>query len=282
MIDIQEKKNKIITFLRIAGPSLPVRIAKMIEMEPVFTSDILSELLDSKQIVTSHMRIGASPLYFLPSQKQKLEEHIENLKPIEKDAYEKLKEKIIIKDEDEEPAIRVSLRNLRDFAVPFKFKEKIFWKYAFSRDEEIQKLLIPQEKEPEKVEVQKRQEPKKETKEITKKIENIIEKPKKEKFTKNKTFLEEIEEFLKQKETKIISMEEVDNRKVIIKIESDSKHILLFAFNKKRIDEQEIIKCYRRATSLKVPYEIIIRETPTKKMKEIIEAYKTLLKINKL
>lgn len=279
MIDIQEKKNKIISFLKIAGPSLPIRIAKTIEMEPVFTSAILSELLDSKQIATSHMRVGASPLYFLPYQKQKLEEHIENLKPIEKDAYTKLKEKIIIKDEDEEPAIRVALRSLRDFATPFKFKEKIFWKYAFSTNEEMQKLLIPQEEESKKTEASEIPKTEEKTKEGQ---EKIPEKFKKEKPTKNKTFLEEIKEFLEQKKIKIISTEEVDKRKVILKIEINSKLVLLFAFNKKRIDEQEIRNCYKKANSLKLPYQIIIRGNPTKKMEETIEAYKTLLSINKL
>ena len=40
MIDIQEKKNKIISFLKTTGPSLPVRIAKAIERDPVFASAI--------------------------------------------------------------------------------------------------------------------------------------------------------------------------------------------------------------------------------------------------
>jgi len=83
MIDVQEKKNKIISFLKISGPSLPVKIAKIIEMDPVFASAILSELLDTNQIKTSHLKIGASPLYFIPGQEQKLEDHTENLKSLE-------------------------------------------------------------------------------------------------------------------------------------------------------------------------------------------------------
>jgi len=103
------------------------------------------------------MKIGSSPLYLLPGQEQKLEDHTENLKSIEKDAYLKLKENKIIMDEDEEPAIRVALRNIKDFAIPFRLQEKIVWKYAFTPEEEIQKLLNPtkeekpqEKKEPEK------------------------------------------------------------------------------------------------------------------------------------
>ncbi|MDH3353006.1 MAG: hypothetical protein OEL87_00995 [Nanoarchaeota archaeon] len=141
MIDIQEKKRKIISFLEKNGPSLPVRIAKAIEMDPVFASAIASELLGSKQIKTSYMKIGASPLYLLPGQEKRLEEHTEHLKSVEKEAYLKIKNEKTISDEEESPAIRVALRNIKDFATPFKFQEKIMWKYSFSADEEIKKIL---------------------------------------------------------------------------------------------------------------------------------------------
>jgi hypothetical protein len=77
-------------------------------------------------------------------------EHIENLKSVEKDAYLKLKKNKIIRDEEEEPAIRVALRNIKDFATPLKFQDKIIWKYAFTPNEEIESILNPtKDSEPE-------------------------------------------------------------------------------------------------------------------------------------
>lgn len=294
MIDIQQKKNKILEFLKNTGPSLPVRIARAIEMEPVFTSAILSELLNSKEIITSHMKIGASPLYLLPNLKKQLEEKTSNLKSIEKEAQEKLKSKKIIIDEDEEPATRVALRNLKDFAIPFKFKEKITWKYAFAPQEEINKILSPKKKEsaaePEPS-VPKTWETKRketiQTKKESKKIESIFEKskkanePNKEKQT-NKTFLKEVETFLKEQNTKITAIEEVDKKKVTATTESNSQQIMLFAFNKKRITEVELLKCYKHAKKVNLPYHIITKDNPTKKMSETIDAYKKLIKIEKL
>ncbi|MFH0808120.1 MAG: hypothetical protein V1888_00700 [archaeon] len=308
MIDIQQKKRKILEFLEKNGPSLPVRIAKAIEMEPVFASAILSELLGPGTIIISHMKIGASPLYLLPTQKQKLEEKTDNLKSIEKETYESLKSRKIIIDEKEEPAIRVALRNLKDFAIPFKFKDKIIWKYAFTPQEEIDKLLLSKEEsKPEKQneekqtneviektsakeeqEVPKAWEIKKEeiiqAKKDSKKIESIFEKPKeKTKETKpNETFLEEIETFLKKQDTKITSIEEVDKKKVIAKIETNSEQVMLFAFNRKKINETELFKCYRYAKKANLQYQIITKEDPTKKMNETIDAYKSLIKIENL
>ena len=315
MIDIQQKKNKILEFLKTSGPSLPVRIAKAIEMDPVFASAILSELLNSKEIITSHMKIGASPLYLLTNQKEELEEKTNNLKPIEKEAQEKLKSKKVIFDEQEEPAIRVALRNIKDFAIPFKFKEKIAWKYAFVSQEEINKILFPKENIiPDKKSNQK---PTKEVTEKTttnpiiknppevsktwkiekieriqpekdlKKIEKIFEKQEKTKESTNtpqtnKTFLKEIELFLKKQETVITSIEEVDKKKVIATTKSNSKQAMLFAFNKKRISEIELFKCYKYAKKANLPYYIITRDNPTKKMNETIDAYKKLIKVEKL
>ncbi|NPE26416.1 hypothetical protein HNV12_00230 [Methanococcoides sp. SA1] len=303
MIDIPEKKNKIINFLIQNGPSLPVQVAKAIQMDPVFASAILSELLSSKQIITSHLKIGASPLYLLPTQTQKLEEKTEHLKTIEKQAQEKLREKNVIFDEEEEPAIRIALRNIKDFAKPFKFKEKITWKYAFTSQEKIDEILFPKETpKPETPKhrntetptsksesIPKAWEVKKEEikiikKESEKKVENIFEeKPEiKEKPKPKETFLEKIENFLEKQDTKIKAIEEVDKTKVIATIEHNSKTTILFAFNRKRITEAELLKCYKHAKKKNLGYRIITKDTPTKKMQETIDAYKSLTKIQKL
>jgi hypothetical protein len=315
MIDIPEKKKKILEFLETSGPALPVQVARTIQMDPVFASAILSELLTAREIQTSHMKIGSSPLYLLPSQKQKLEEKTSNLKSIEKEAQEKLKLKKIIFDQDEKPAIRVALRNIKDFAIPFKFQDEITWKYAFTPQEEINELLSSKkelEEKPEPIfnkedspdttsesEVPKAWEVKKEeiheAKEKSKKIESIFKeeptpiedkkepvKIPKEKSTSPKTFLEEIEQFLANQDTAITAIEEVDKRKVTAIIESNETLSMLFAFNKIRISETELLKCYKTADKKNLPYQIIIKGDLTKKLSETIRAHQKLIKIHKL
>lgn len=324
MIDVQEKKKKIIEFLKTSGPSLPVQVARAIQMDPVFASAILSELLGTKDIKTSHMKIGASPLYLLPGQEEKLEEKTENLKSIERETQEKLKSKKVIVDENEEPATRVALRNIKDFAIPFKFQDKITWKYAFTPQEEVNKILFqkeekevvePEEKEKvapgEKIthEGEKEEEPEiksqtpdseeeeipkawevkkeeiKQAKENSKKIESIFGKTKEEVKEKNnprKTFLEEVEQFLKNKNTSIKAIEEVDKKKVIATVISNEKSSMLFAFNKIRINEAELLKCYKTADKKGLPYQIIINGILTKKLTDTINAYQKLIKVSKL
>ncbi|MCD4771491.1 hypothetical protein K8R30_03695 [archaeon] len=315
MIDVPEKKRKILEFLETSGPSLPVQVARTIQMDPVFASAILSELLTAREIQTSHMKIGSSPLYLLPNQKQKLEEETSNLKSIEKEAQEKLKSKKVIFDQDEKPAIRVALRNIKDFAIPFKFQNEITWKYAFTPQEEINELLSPKkeiEEKPEPTpdkeedslttsepEVPKAWEVKKEeiheAKEKSKRIESIFKeeptpsedkkesiKTPKEKSTPPKTFLKGIEQFLVQQDTAITAIEEVDKRKVTAIVESNGTPSMLFAFNKIRINETELLKCYKTANKKNLPYQIIIKGDLTKKLSETISAHQKLIKISKL
>ncbi len=286
MIDIQQKKNNILEFLKQNGPSLPVQVARAIQMDPVFASAILSELLGTKQIKTSHMKIGASPLYLLPTQEEKLEEKTEHLKSVEREAQEKLKSKKVMLDEDEEPAIRVALRNIKDFAIPFKFQDKITWRYAFTPQEEIDKILSPKEKikptpKEDEPEVPKAWEVKKteikQAKEESKKIENIFEKS-----NAPKTFLKEIEQFLKNQDTTITAIEEVDKNKVVAIIKSRETSSMLFAFSKMRIDETELLKCYKESDKKNLPYQIIIKGELTKKLSNTILAHQKLIKVNKL
>lgn len=296
MIDVEQKKNKIISYIEMNGPSLPVRIAKAIEMEPVFASAILSELVNSKQIKMSNIKIGASSLYLLSGQEQKLEGYTENLKSIENDAYIKLRERKILEDEKEPPAIRVALRNIKDFATPFRFNEKIMWKYAFTPDEEIENILTPKKEEPkiDKIEEEKetpeapkaweaKKEEIKEAKEESKKIENIfISKKESTKKPGDETFLERIKEFLEKQGTKITSIKEVDKKKLIAEVESDSETTLLFAFNKTRINEPELMQCYKQSKAANLPYQLIVLGDLTKKMNHTIEAYQNLTKVSKL
>ncbi len=286
MIDIPQKKDKIISFIEANGPSLPVRIAKAIDMDPVFASAILSELLNTKQIKMSYMKIGASSLYLLPGQEQKLEEYTEHLKPTEKEAYIKLKKKKVLIHEDEEPATRVALQNIKDFAIPFKFQEKIMWKYAFTPDEEIENILTPKKKESKSEErkIENILEPKPEERKIEPIITNTKQdiSPKKEILIETKKpqepkpeFLNEIKKFLGEKDIRFLEEIQSEKKEVVAKVNVESKlgniSFLLVAKNKQSISKEEITSAIQRAIYNKMPCLLIIRKEPSKNIQKIID-----------
>jgi len=63
-MDANETHERILEILREKGPSLPINVAKELEMNSLFISAFLSELSSQKRVKISHMKVGGSPLYF--------------------------------------------------------------------------------------------------------------------------------------------------------------------------------------------------------------------------
>ena len=83
-----ETNERILILLKERGPILPVQASKEINENILMTSARLSELLTSKRIKISNLKIGGSPLYYLSGQEHKLQNFPENLNGVEKKAYD--------------------------------------------------------------------------------------------------------------------------------------------------------------------------------------------------
>jgi len=299
--DTTEIKEKIIQFIKQKGPSLPVHIAKEINTSTLFTSAFLSELLSEKLLRASHMRVGTSPVYFIPEDEAKLENFSKFLKSKEKESFELLKKEKFLKDAEQQPAIRVALREIKDFAIPFKDNEEIIWRYMTSPESEF---LNPKNVEEEKINTQKidvsstdirniQQENKQENveKEIKKEFEKSeetkkIRKAKRIKKAKtekqNPKFFEKIKDFSKERNIEILDMIDFRKGEIILKIKEKEKEMVLIAFDKKKISEGEIIKAYKKANELGLDYIILSKSETSKKINELIKAIKKLHSIENL
>jgi len=147
-IDVQklaQNKLTILEFIKTNGPSLPVKIAKAIDSSPLFTAAFLAELHKEQKLKMSIMRIGSSPLYYLPGQEAQLENFSDYLGEREKQAYLLLQNSKILRDEEQTPVMRVALRSIKDFAIPIKIRineeVKLCWKYFLLLESEIRPLL---------------------------------------------------------------------------------------------------------------------------------------------
>ncbi len=146
---VLETRQRILEILKGRGPSLPVHVAKGIGVSMIFAGAFLSELISEKYVKISHMRVGGSPLYLLPGQEPLLENFSHFLGSKEKEAFLLLKERHILQDDKLEPALRVALRSIRDFAEQIIVKQKldsldkefIFWRYFLYSDEEAKKTI---------------------------------------------------------------------------------------------------------------------------------------------
>lgn len=297
-LDKQQDINaKIINLVKIRGPILPIHAAKETGQTLLISGAFLSSLTSDKTLKISNLKVGGSPLYYLPGQEAMLENFIRFLNHKEREAFLLLKEKKIVKDSELTPDLRVAIRNIGDFASSFQLNlepDVLYWRLYNLTDEEIEKemekfritpeqpKLIEQEKPEIKAELkieEKKIEPE------TKQIEPIFsEKPKiKRERAKPEKFLEELKQILKTKEIELINVEKYDKKEVIARIMLPSKKAcLLIAIDKKRVTEEDLLKAYKKSQQYNLPYMILTRTESSKRLKETIDAFKSLEKIEKL
>ncbi len=145
-------QDKIIQLLQAAGPSLPTKVAKSIGSDTLLASAHLSDLSSRGKVRISHLKIGGSPLYYLPGQEEQLYGFAAgNVNPKDLQVLNELKEKKILRENELDALHKISLRSLKDFAVPlqvtFNGATELFWKWhLFAGDDanaRIRGIVLP-------------------------------------------------------------------------------------------------------------------------------------------
>jgi hypothetical protein len=306
--DTSQTKAKILTILRLKGPSLPVHVAKETGLSILFASAFLSELVSDKQIKISNMKVGGSPIYFLPNHAPLLERFAQHLKSKDRDAYELLKQKKFIADKEPEPAIRVALRGIKDFAIPFEHQGELFWRYHTAPESEFKspkktpepKPEIKSEKIPEisvpiatklKIEKEEKKDKQKEldifdkSKPLTKhsaKAKPTKTKKSKKVSNKEDKFFTKVKEALAKKGIEISDIVGFSKSDLTLKVNDKGQEKLLVAYNKRKISESDILKAHKKALGLNLPYIILGLGEPSKKLRDFIQAAKALSSIEKI
>jgi len=217
-------RDAIIGIIRRKGPVLPVQVSKELKTSILFGSAMLSELVSAKLLKVSKVKIGGSPLYYLPEHVSRLQDFAKHLPGKEKEAYDLLKEKKVLRDASQEPAIQVALKNMKDFAWPLNAtigdKKELFWKWFLIENEEatdvIKKILgIKEQKE-----IKKEEKITKEAPKVVKEEKKVVEEKKVEKKEEPKVELKkEIEKKIEPKVQKIERKSIVEEQKEEIKPE---------------------------------------------------------------
>ena len=306
-------KNRIVEIIKLKGPSLPIQLAKQLNISSLFVSAFLSELAEEKRIKISSLKVGGSPLYFLEGQENQLEKFQQFLNSKEKEAFELLKQSQILRDSEQEPAIRVALRAIKDFAIAFKKDEEIFWRYILVSESEVKNILEPEikieaKKEykiEKKVEIQEKEEkpakkkPAKPKKEL---VLEIIKKPKpapetpfqnplaifQEKLKKEKPkseFALKVIDFI-NKNFKLIEEKEYKAKEYLCIVQAETNlgpiNFLTQAKDKKTISDSDLQKLLSIAQSIPLPALMLCIGSLSKKAQEYEKKYFSILKIKKI
>lgn len=288
---LQLKKQTIIGLLKNKGPSLPSVISREVNMSLLFTSALLSEMVNDKTIKFTNLKIGGSPLYYIEGQDALLDNFVNHLQAKEKEAFQILKDSQVLDEESLEPAHRIAMKGIRDFAIPLKIsvegKDKTFWRFHLLTQEnalkKIDEILKKKRKEAKETkESREHKEEKKEVKEETKDSKEI-----KVKVSRKKTqddFYAKIYEHLKQQGLEIIT--EINEAELVCIVHANfsfgKAKLLVVASSKKKISEADLSLAYQQGLHRKMPVLFIIQGEMTKKAKTYCDMLGSYIFVKKL
>jgi len=273
-------RDKALEYVQSNGPLLPVQVSKRIGSDLMLAGAILSELSSRKLVLITHANVGGSPLYYVKGQESKLSSLLyNNLKSKEKEVFTLLDKDHVLKDEDLEPAHRVAIRNLKDFAVKLDViqenKSETFWKYSLIEDSEAKDLignLIKKDVAEEiPIKVLKDMPVELPKPEVKQQVITPIEKPTKPIKQKQKdNFYGIIKEYLSKNRINIL--EETIVRKqtefeFIVNLPSSVGNLKYFikAKNKQTINDADVSLAYSESQQKKLPCLFITKGKLTKK-----------------
>ncbi len=300
-----DNRDKIIDFVKMKGPVLPIHISKLIGTDMVMASAHLAELTATKKMKISAIKVGGSPLYYLAGQEAMLLKYTSNLNDKELKALDLLKENKILRDYEQVPVIRVALREIKDFAMPLNVKysdtSEIFWKWFLVSDEEAGKIIkskldiaekgdkievkeetkiqpeikkeIPIEKKIEEKPIEKVQQQLRETMEKPLQEKAKIRKPKES--SKEDEFMKNIMKFFEKNNISIINTEIIKKNSEIdflIEIPSVMGNLQYYckAKNKKRISDSDLSNAYVKGQFKKLPVIVLSPGELSAKAQEMI------------
>lgn len=299
MQKVLQTKERILEVIRQRGPELPVRIANTIGVSNLFTAAFMSELVGEQKLKLSNMRVGSSPLYYIIGQEEQLQKYTDHLNHKEKEAFRNLKENKILEDDKLEPAIRVALRSIKDFAIPIQIinnsETKIFWK-IHTLDNNGAKEIIEQIISPKIEKVVKEKIIEKTKLPEEKVVEKVIEEKKVEIINIHKEkqaikeisspFLENIKKILDNKNFKVLSEILVKKKEYVAKVLADThlgkQEVYLVAKDKKKITIDDFVNTIQKSQSEKMQALILSPGEIDKKALSYYKEWQNLIKHEKI
>jgi len=141
-------KEDIVNFIQGNGPSTPIQVSKEIKMDSLFVSAHLSEMAANKKLKISSLKVGSTSLYYIPGQENQLENFVDSLNEKDKKTFSLLREKSVLREKEVDPLTRVSLKNIKDFAVPLKVSygqdSEVFWKFYSLSNQDSEAIIKKQ------------------------------------------------------------------------------------------------------------------------------------------
>ncbi len=292
---MQDRSGEITHIISMRGPVVPVELGRALQMETLFVAAHLSEMYERGKVKISSVKVGSSPLYYLPGQEAQLQKFADNLNEKDKRAFDFLQGKRVVRDNALDPLMRVSLRSIKDFAIPLQVEyqetTELFWKWYLLGEDEARGLIgeilgggKKQATEDQKVNegqqvLQKKELPKEGSSPVT------DARPARKKFVSD-NFNKQLEDFFNAKKIMPLTNELVKKGELDFQLQVPSAVGLLTYYckarDKKTINENDLAGAFVQGQLRKLPVLFITPGILTKRAKLMLEKDFKGMQVHKL
>lgn len=275
------------TILQLAQlkPILPTDITKRLVITTILASAILSELVSKGKLAISNIKLGSSPLYYLPEKSSQLKDYIKYLNEKDQKTAIYLEKEQVLRENEQDSLTKVSLRNIKDFAKPLEVQlgeqKEIFWKWYLLTNQEAEDAIKSRLgiKTHETNLQQVKEEVKKQQEKQHKLVEKILEQPKTEEKSFQDNFFNQINMFFNQNNILVNRSDQIKKNSeyifdIVIKTSFGELNYYCVAKNKKRISDSDISKTFVQGQMKKLPSLLISNGELTKKASELLTQLK--------
>ncbi|MGV8150451.1 MAG: hypothetical protein ACP5NV_01860 [Candidatus Woesearchaeota archaeon] len=291
-------KEKILEVVR-QGPTVPSRIVKIVGGDTMLIGAILSTMISTGEVKYSTLKIGGSPVYYIPDQEPRLEEFVKYLNDKDQKTVMLLKDQKILKDSTQDPLTKVSLKTIKDFAKTFEIeqsgKKELFYRYFLVSREDAVSIAISslkiQEQTPPTVSVDDKnsssdksattrdevlEEPTTMRQDIVSEkiaVEHKVSHTRDVKSDSKSDFFELIKAYIHEKNLDIIGKEKIKKSEynLILKNHDKNDYIYCVAKDKKTINEGDLSTAFVFAHQKKMPCIFLMTGHLTKKAENMSE-----------
>jgi hypothetical protein len=124
------------------GPSQPIDIRKELKQGDSFLiGAMLSELVSDGSLQISKVRRGGGPFYYDPTTPERLDQISQYLNEKDRRTYAMLKEQKVMREDAQDPLVRVGLKNMPDFSKALEIDGVIYWRYFLTSEEDATNIV---------------------------------------------------------------------------------------------------------------------------------------------
>ncbi|MBU0667212.1 MAG: hypothetical protein ABIC91_07035 [Nanoarchaeota archaeon] len=280
-------KEEILKIVKDKGPVIPNDIKKIIGGDTFLISAILSELSTDKLIKISHTKIGGTPAYYTSGQEYKLLELKKHLNEKDQRTFDLLRQKIVLRDKDQDLLTRVGLRQIKDFAKPLevnvKGEKEVFWKWYLSQKDEVERRIRGFFSSEKDIKHEEKERPKQVPEESEKQEEKTVVKETQKTNEINDFFYKKLTRYFDEKNIVILETNIIRKNsdiELLLQIPTSLGKVEYFckAKNKKKCGDGDLSSAYIQGQMKKSPILFITTgEVTTKAMEKLEKDFKGLI-----